>query len=187
MVHHIQADWLYVTSHIKYHDHHAPWVCEFLYSSFIKRPHIGNRKKVYISRADARKNRPVINEPELIADLTNLGFEVFELGSLSIQEQAYLFNSASVIVAAHGGGLSNLTYCERGTIVLELYPDSYVRHIFYDVAEKRSLQYHYLILPSTGSAINAADGQGIGLVADVNKIVATVKTLLGTSVDAFKG
>ena len=186
-VHHIQADWLYVTSHIKYHDHHATWVCEFLHSSFIKKQHVGKRKKVYISRADARKNRPVVNEPELIASLTSMGFEIFELAKLSIQEQAYLFSSASIIVAAHGGGLSNLTYCEPGAIILELYPDSYVRHIFYDIADKRSLHYHYLILPSTGGAVNAANGQSVGLIADVEKISSKVKTLLGASVDAFEG
>jgi hypothetical protein len=29
-VHHIQADWLYVTSHVKYFDHHPNWSLDFL-------------------------------------------------------------------------------------------------------------------------------------------------------------
>jgi capsular polysaccharide biosynthesis protein len=185
-IHHIQADWLYVTSHIKYHDHHARWVCKFLHDALIKKRHLGKRRKVYVSRADARQNRPVVNETELIASLQSLGFEVFLLGQLSIQEQAALFNSAEFVVTSHGGGLSNLTYCDPGTIVLELYPDKYVRHIFYDIADKRSLQYHYMLLPSTGDAVDAGHGQKIGLIADVDKITSKVKQLLGPNTDALR-
>jgi capsular polysaccharide biosynthesis protein len=177
--HHIQAEWLYVTSHVKYEDHHAPWVCKFLYDSLIKKRNPGNRRKLYISRADARRNRPVVNEPALIASLKSLGFEAFLMSQLSIEEQAALFNSADIIVASHGGGLSNLTYCEPGTIVLELYPDQYVYHIFYDIADKRSLQYHYLLLSSTGEAVDGINGQKVGLIADVDRITTKVRELLG--------
>lgn len=178
-VHHIQAELLMVTSHIKYKDHHSKWVCEFLYQSFFKSQSVGTpTRKIYISRGDAARNRRVHNEEQLIEMLRGYGFESYYLSSLTIDEQAKLFNSASVIVAPHGGGLSNLVYCQPGTKVLEFFPDQYVRHIFYDVANKAGLEYQYLIFQSDGTADNSVEGQTVGIKVDIDVIRRKVQTLL---------
>ena len=89
-----------------------------------------------------------------------------------------MFNSANFIVAVHGGGLSNLVYCEAGTDVLEIFPDQYVPHAYGDIADKRNLRYHFMLLPSTGTATDAIFGQRLGVFADVEKIESKVKTIL---------
>lgn len=178
---HIQADILYVASYVRVDDHHPKWTLDFLYDSLITGPQNGKRdKRIYIARGDAAINRKVINEPDLIAMLKKYGFEIHYLSDLSIVEQARLFNSAAVVVGAHGAGLSNLTFCEPGTKMLELFPDQYVRHLFYDVCNKRGGQYDYLLCASQGTATNSSDGQKISLIADVKMIEAKLKTFLAS-------
>jgi len=177
-VHHIQADELMVTSHVKLFDHHPKWICDFLYESFTgKIKNEQPQKLIYIARGDAARSRRVVNEPQLVEMLKSLGFEICYLSSLSVKDQVALFNSARVIVGAHGGGLSNYVYCQPGTKVLEFYPDQYIRPIFLDVAEKRGLDYHYLVFPADGKAENTIQGEALGVVADIEAIRNTVKSL----------
>lgn len=177
-IHHVQADWLYVSSHIKYYDHHPKWSCDFLYNTIVPVPAKDPHRLIYISRGDARKNRRVENEAELEAALKKLGFESVQLSPLTIYEKAHVFNSARLIVAVHGGGLANLVYCQPGTKVLEIFPEQYVRHAYYDISDKRGLQYAYMLLPALGQAHDALQGQRLGLALDVEKVVATVVGIL---------
>jgi capsular polysaccharide biosynthesis protein len=60
---------------------------------------------------------------------------------MSVFDQAALFNSADVIVAAHGAGLSNLVFCEPGTLVLEIFPENYSTGNFFSIASALDLEY----------------------------------------------
>jgi capsular polysaccharide biosynthesis protein len=177
-VHHIQADWLYVTSHVKYFDHHPNWSLDFLYKSTVLQPQKKPTKRIYISRADAGRNRPVHNEADFEMMLSKHGFESVQLTKLTVFEKAAVFNSANIVVGVHGGGLVNLVFCEPGTTVLEIFPDKYVRHAYYDIADKRSLRYEYMLLPTIGDATDALRGQTLGLVIDVEKVEAKIAGIL---------
>ena len=176
-VHHIEADYLMVSSFVRIEDHLPKVFCDFFYESFInsnskKRKEHGN--KIYIARGDASKNRKVNNESELIAVLRTLGFEIYYLSKVSVLDQARIFNSADLIVAVHGGGLSNLVYCEPGTKVLEIYPDQYVRHYFCDISVKRGLMYDYILCESDSIANHHSEGELVGLTADIDEIVRRI-------------
>lgn len=176
--HHIQAEHLIVSSYVRWEDHHPKWACDFLRTTFVI-PHPGKKDKlIYIGRGDASRNRKITNEAEVIALLSEFGFESFLLSKISLAQKAELFNSAKVVVSAHGAGLSNLVFCEAGTKVLEIFPDNYVRHAYYDISNKCGLEYHYLLCPSTGTAKNSFDGQRIGFTADLDSIKAKVSSLL---------
>jgi hypothetical protein len=177
-IHHIQADWLFVSSHIKQFDHHPAWSCDFLYRSIVLKPEKAPQKRIYISRGDAGKTRPVVNEPQLIEMLSRYGFESVQLSPLSIYEKAAVFNSAAILIGVHGGGLANLVYCEPGTKILEIFPDRYVRHAYNDIADKRSLQYDYILFPTIGDATDALLGQKLGLIIDVDEVEARIRTIL---------
>jgi hypothetical protein len=178
-VKHLQCDNLYVASAVRVHDHHPKQMLEFLYSSLIHEKNTrAQKKRIYIARGDAEVNRKVINESELIDRLRKYNFEIHYLSGLTIIQQAKLFNEAQVVVGAHGAGLSNLVFCEAGTQVLEIFPDQYVRHLFYDVCNKRGIAYEYLLCPSEGLASNSVEGQKISLIADVDAIESKVKSLL---------
>jgi len=177
---HIQADSLVFCSEIRREDHQPKWACDFLYTTFKSSFNTTKREKlIYIARGDAARSRKVVNEPELVALLKTFGFEVHFLSKLSVVDQARLFNSALMIVAVHGGGLSNLVYCEPGTKLLEIYPDKYVRHYFYDLCQKKDLVYDYLLCKSEKPVTTLQESEEVNLIADLDAIKNKVKTLLG--------
>lgn len=76
--------------------------------------------KFYISRS-LTKLRQVTNEEALSAFLSERGFQIVHLETLSAAEQIALFSGAKTIVAPHGAGLTNLIYANAPDVV-ELIP-----------------------------------------------------------------
>ena len=178
---HLIADRLVVASYTRLREHLPRWVCTYLHEIMVdKNQHRDRNKLIYIARGDAQRNRKVINEDCLIRELRELGFETYYLTRYSIYEQAELFNSAKMVVGSHGGGLSNLVFCEPGTPVVEFFPDNYVNHLFYDVCLKCDLPYHYLVCPSEKGSKDELMAE-TNLVADVPAIVNRVRIVLETA------
>jgi len=76
------------------------------------------RKRIIISRKDAQsgtQRRRVVNEGDLIAALAPLGFEAYDLASLSLEDQIRLFASAEFVLGPHGAGFANMAFCLKGT------------------------------------------------------------------------
>ncbi len=178
VIRHIQADALIVTSYIRIMAHLPTWVPEFLNKSLITVKSVERNKLIYIARGDAAINRKVLNESQLIKMLKEAGFEIHFLSKLNIQEQAQLFNSAKLIVASHGGGLTNLVFCEPGTKVLEFFPDNYVNHLFYDICNKRQLDYDYIVCKSEDFTGNDLDRAAANVTADLPAIANKIKRIL---------
>ena len=178
-IRHIQADHLMVCSYTQVEFHHPKWACDFLHNSFtVPR---GNKKRdtlIYIPRGDAAVNRKVLNEAELIEVLKGYGFEIRFLSDMKVPDEAEFFNSAKLVLGVQGSGFTNLVFCEPGTIVLEFFPDKYVRHIDYDISNKMGLEYHYILCPSDGEAHDTVEGQKINVIADIPAIKAKLDTLL---------
>lgn len=85
--------------------------------------------KLYISRRDA-VHRRVLNEDELLEELTRRGFETITLEGMSLSDQVSRFAASSVIVAPHGAALTNLAFTTAPKLV-ELHPrDDYGRAFF---------------------------------------------------------
>lgn len=177
---HVQADVLMVCSEVRVDEHLPKWSCEFFYDSFVKAIEKKKRDKaIYIARGDSAKNRKVINESKLIEVLKDQGFEIHYLSKLPVLEQVKILNSADLVVAVHGGGLSNLVFCEPGTKVLEIFPDQYVRHYFYDISVKRGLVYDYVLCQSERSVNDHFEGEVVGLTADIDAIQDKINLLTG--------
>jgi len=126
----IQAEELIVPSFPGYQD----WVPEgsinFLRETFLSQVNLENRtypEKIYISRSQS-SSRHVINEKEVIEQLTRLGFQTVWLEEMSLSEQIELFANAKVIISPHGSSLTNLVFCSPDTIVIELFSPHYVRN-----------------------------------------------------------
>jgi|LQYC01.1.fsa_nt_gi Capsular polysaccharide biosynthesis protein len=77
-------------------------------------------RKIYISRRDTSK-RAVENEKEL-EDALKSSFEIVCLERLSFCEQIELMRQASVIVAMHGAGLSNMIWARKPCHIVEVFP-----------------------------------------------------------------
>jgi len=102
----------------------SAWIINFLRTQFLSTQDNHNQrevpKRIWISRLDSSR-RSIANEFEIMSLLESLGFISVTLSTLSVQEQASLFNQAETIVAAHGAGLTNLVFCNPGTKVVEIF------------------------------------------------------------------
>jgi tetratricopeptide (TPR) repeat protein len=100
-------------------------------------------ERIYISRARANHRR-VLNEAAIIDQLKAYNITPIQLETRSFAEQVALFAQAKLILAPHGGGLTNLIFCRPETIVIEFINPAYIRHYYWVISHQRSLQ-HYLI------------------------------------------
>jgi hypothetical protein len=101
-------------------------------------------ERIYISRSDANHRR-VLNEPDVLKRLQALGFVVVELEPLSFQDQVALFAHAQVVIAPHGGGLTNLIFCSPNTTVVELVSPYYIRHYYWVISRLLNLKHYFLV------------------------------------------
>lgn len=101
---------------------HSPYAINFIRSHASKKRSFRKefKKRIFISRKDAIPRRQIVNEDELFSELKSVGFEVYELSSLSLDDQVALFKNAEIIVSPHGAGLANLLFCTEKPYVIEL-------------------------------------------------------------------
>lgn len=77
-----------------------PVVCE---------PALSSQRRIYVSREQAGKRR-LQNEVEVRALLKQMDFETVRLERMSIADQVSCFQQASLVVGAHGAGLTNILF-----------------------------------------------------------------------------
>ncbi len=122
------------------------WTTGWLKSQLPARRTSGLPKRIYVTRGSAPNTRRVVNEPEVLSLLTRHGFEVFDPGTVSVQEQIDQFAAASVIVAPHGAALANLAFCNPGVRILELFAPRYVNPCYWVMAANiPDVHYRYLV------------------------------------------
>ena len=103
-----------------------------------------------MSRRDGG-GRNLRNEDEIAALVESRGFEILTLSSLPVIEQVRTFAEASIVVGAHGAGLTNIMFCRPQTMLLELLPDLYIQWMMRRLASIVPLRY--------GCVIGQADEQ----------------------------
>ena len=92
--------------------------------------------RIYVSRKDALQ-RVLLNEDEVEAALTKLGFEIVTLTGMPVRDQIALFSGARCIVGPHGAGLTNVMFAPPGAIVVEI-TNTKIRHM----GDFRSIAFH---------------------------------------------
>ncbi|MEG4006621.1 tetratricopeptide repeat protein [Microcoleus sp. Pol11C1] len=145
---HITADKLIVPS-ISYNGSGAvsKWKCEYLKQTFLKEQQPLNTdysERIYISRQQASYRR-IVNDEEVIKYLEKFGFRSVKLETMSVAEQASCLAAAKVVVAPHGGGLTNLVFCNPGTKVIEIFSPLYVPYCYWMISNLCGLEHYYLI------------------------------------------
>jgi len=101
----------------------------------------GRNLRVYISRQSARRRR-LVHGAEIEKVLGEFGFKTVECERLSLSEQINVFQRASIVVAPHGAGLSNIAFCSPGTAVIEMFSADYVNPCYATVAGAAKLRYY---------------------------------------------
>lgn len=117
----------------------ASWVPTWLRNTFATESG-QTGKRIYISRG-VSGSRTLLQEEQLVAELQKRQFDIVHLEEMNVVQQARLMQSASVVVAPHGAGLSNIAFCQTGTVIVELF-DDYVVPCYWALSELSGLEYH---------------------------------------------
>jgi hypothetical protein len=141
----IKADLVIGTSFPGLRRNYAPWLTDFFRSQLVK-SQLRNDRRVYVPRKGQRK---VANEEELMPALEKFGFQIYDFDD--VEDEAAFFSECSIVVGAHGAGLTNLVFCSPGTKVLELIPSDHVHPYYYTIATSADADYSYIVGRSKGT------------------------------------
>jgi capsular polysaccharide biosynthesis protein len=108
--------------------------------------------KIFVGRRDARIRRKVANEEEVRDRLRQRGFACVDAGEMPLKEKAQLFSDAELVVAPHGGGLTNLLFCRPGTRVIEIFSSAGARPLspYRLTASHLGLPYYRMVVEPSG-------------------------------------
>ena len=60
---------------------------------------------------------------------------------LSFEEQIKIFNSAQIVVANHGAGLTNIIFCKTNTQIVEIESPNFKCDVFRNISNYLNLHY----------------------------------------------
>ena len=86
------------------------------------------------------------------------------LAHMRMKEQVQAVHDASIIVGAHGAGLTHILFAQPGTVILELLSPLFMRPHYAHISQWMGLEYHSIIMPGT--------------VADSAKVIENLSNIL---------
>lgn len=144
----LEADELVVPSLVGHPVGNYPaWACKWLRDRFLPlTPPVepSQPRRIYISRAKSGR-RHILNEDELLAALTPLGFTRVFLEDHSFIDGVRLLRDAEVVVTPHGSNVPNIVFCRRGTPVIEIFSPKFVVACHWTAACHLGLDYGYIL------------------------------------------
>lgn len=164
-------------------DLQAPrFVVDWLRRRLPATPGADTPRRLFLTRGLVPNTRIYVQQEQLRPWLEANGFVIVDPGTLSVQEQIDYFAGAEIVVAPHGAGLTNITFCRPGTRVLELFAASYVHLGLRNIAEAiDGVSYRYLV----GEGRHPVGKPMLGVYDDVSipptRVQAAVEAFLGES------
>ena len=132
---HIQGDLIVAVSHPWYfkgdfqnETKNIPeWIIRYNRNKFLPlMKKFDSNTKVFLDRSSSNFNHCQIkNNNEVTNFFKKRGFTIYNPEKLSIQEQIYLFNQASIVAGAHGAAFTNIIFCKPTTKIIEIIPESH--------------------------------------------------------------
>jgi len=123
-------------------------------------------QKIYISRDDAG-TRGCVNAEDVDRLLIDQGFKKINMTDYSIQDQAYIFSKAKIIIGLHGAALTNIAFTEPECTFIEIFMDGWFTRSFFNLARLRKNKYGYLLCKKEGN----------GIRIDTDKLLALIKNI----------
>ncbi|MFC0213916.1 DUF563 domain-containing protein [Paenibacillus chartarius] len=150
---HLRAEKLAVAS-AQENQNYPQWTIDWLREELLYKQNLhtnigAGNERIYISRGNQPRRR-IENEQEIMDLLSAYGFRICALEDIPVEQQIQLFHSAQVIVAPHGAGLANLTFCRPQTRVLELFGENFKPNLYWKLSNMGGLDYYHLICRSVG-------------------------------------
>ncbi|MTH97010.1 DUF563 domain-containing protein [Roseibium sp. RKSG952] len=119
------------------------WVCQHLDLP----DNVETGRRLLILRGeDAANGRSLRNREEVIRLAEQHGFETVDPGSLSLRNQAQLFNEARAVVGQHGAGLTNILFRRSGPCdLVELFSPGMGSPHYYMMAQEKGFGYRSIM------------------------------------------
>lgn len=158
---HWEVDRVYFPSPLSGTGNPSPWAISWLRSRLLSVLGVQDAKATkyfYITRRDAY-SRKITNEDQIVESLTRRGFEVICPGELSFAEQVQHFAQAKVIIGPHGAGLTNMVFAPPNSILIELFPESYINVCYWALANVCHNTYAFLKGNPKGSNFEISLGE----------------------------
>jgi hypothetical protein len=125
--------------------------------------------RIYISRSNALARR-VVNEDDVMALLSDWGFDCYCPEELSFAEQVTLFSNADAIVSPHGSGLMNQIFADDAAVI-ELMGKK-------QTITSPATEYYYAELLGHDYACVPGEAVGADLRTDVSGLEIVLKKIL---------
>jgi hypothetical protein len=112
--------------------------------------------KIYISRADARDNRNLINEKEIENYLKSKGFKILLASKLNINNKIQIFSKAKIIITPLGSAIHNFLFCKKvNAKVVFIGTKKYFIKDYIQYAFLKKLNLHFIEATEIPSYTNA--------------------------------
>lgn len=128
--------------------------------------------RVLISRRKAT-GRKILNEEEVLALLTPLGFIPYCLEDLSFTDQVRLFSRAEIVVAPHGAGIVNTLFSKQLNLV-ELFSVP-INPLMFILAKSLGFHYSYLLCRSFQRKFNY---RRVNMAVNTDELQALLEKIL---------
>jgi capsular polysaccharide biosynthesis protein len=133
---------------------YPPWAISFLQENLGRSASssAGRGPLIYIKRGPFAQRR-ILNEEALIERLAARGYKSVSLEEHSMAEQIAIFRDARIIIGAHGAGLANMVFTQKGTALLELFSADYLRpDCYFTLSKKIGHSYDFWVDAATVSS-----------------------------------
>lgn len=127
----------------------APWACRAAKRLLGRLVRPGNAR-IWVSRADASR-RHVLNEDDVVRALRSMGFESVTLTGLPLAEQVGLIAGASIVIGAHGAGLSPVIAAPPGGTLIEFFHPRAIHPEYWRLAGLSGWRYQPLLAFGDGT------------------------------------
>ena len=151
---HIEADEIVCTDHPSYYSGYIKeetknipiWIVQWLRETFLQfEKKFSCNDKIFIDRSSSKsKHCQFINNQEISEFLIKKGFTKYKTENLNFFEEVYLFKNANYVIGAHGAGLANLSFCKKGTKIIEIRPKNYSNPLYSKLSEINNLDYRLI-------------------------------------------
>ncbi len=123
----------------------SEWICASLRRQFVNTETIKGRshpKNIYLIQSHPGYH--IVNEPELISLLSELGFESIDLSAKPLIEKATYLASAKSIISLQSSELLTVCLCNTGTHLVEILPENNFNDIYWIMSNICHLRHSYI-------------------------------------------
>lgn len=133
-------------------------------------------KRIYLQRGKARNGRNIINEGDILNQLSLYGFMPLSMDQLSIYEQAHIFSNADIIIGPHGSAFVNMIFCKKQCQIIEFFGPGYLSGHDYSLAFMLGLSWLFI----EGSSKNDNPTFSSDYMIDIDKLTEILNRCLAS-------